>query len=82
VKIPYLELPHFTEILAAGTAAMVVPIKSITRKSTGDVFTYSADGPGEACQRLAKALSAVQKGLATDDRNWLWPVAQVADAEE
>ncbi|OGE55490.1 hypothetical protein PENARI_c004G04820 [Penicillium arizonense] len=80
--IPYLELPHFTEILAAGTAAMVVPIKSITRRSTGDVFTFSADGPGEACQRLSKALLAVQKGLATNDGNWLWPVAPVADAEE
>ncbi|KAJ5295918.1 hypothetical protein N7508_010739 [Penicillium antarcticum] len=69
--IPYLELPHFKEILAAGTAAIVVPIKSITRRSTGDVFTFSVDGPGEACQRLSKALLAVQKGLASNDGDWL-----------
>ncbi|KAK9855735.1 hypothetical protein MYU51_002447 [Penicillium brevicompactum] len=80
--IPYLELPHFVEILAAGTAAMVVPIRSITRRSTGDVFTFSEDGPGEACQRLSKALLAEQKGLGANNEDWLWPVAPVADAEE
>lgn len=61
---------------------MVVPIKSITRRSTGDVFTFSEDGPGEACQRLSKALLAAQKGLSTNDDDWLWPVAPVAQSEE
>lgn len=29
--IPYRELPDFTEVMAAGTAALLVPIRSITR---------------------------------------------------
>lgn len=62
---------------------MVVPIRSITRRSTGDVFTFATDGPGEACRRLSQALLAVQKGLAgNDSRDWLWPVTAVADSEE
>lgn len=54
---------------------MVVPIRSITRRSTEDVFTFAVDGPGEACQRLSKALLAAQKGIATNDGDWLWPVS-------
>ncbi|KAJ5498186.1 Branched-chain amino acid aminotransferase [Penicillium expansum] len=42
--IPYLELPHFTEILAAGTAAMVVPIRSITRRFTEDALMAAQKG--------------------------------------
>jgi branched-chain amino acid aminotransferase len=31
-QIKYSELPNFTEVMAAGTAAALVPIRSITRK--------------------------------------------------
>jgi branched-chain amino acid aminotransferase len=32
-QIKYAELPNFQEVMAAGTAAALVPIRSITRKS-------------------------------------------------
>lgn len=31
-QIKYAELPNFTEVMAAGTAASLVPIRSITRR--------------------------------------------------
>src|SRR5207247_641149 len=48
-RIPYAELADFDEVLAVGTAANVLPIKSISRKSTGDKFVYSADGKPGPC---------------------------------
>lgn len=50
-SIKYEELPSFTEVMAAGTAAALVPVRSITMRSRNDKFTYqggSAD-PGPAC---------------------------------
>ncbi|EEP79620.1 conserved hypothetical protein [Uncinocarpus reesii 1704] len=77
--VPYSELPYFTEILATGTAAMVVPIHSITRKSTGEKFEFSTGGPGECCKKLSGALMAAQKGINSNDFQWLWQVSQVED---
>ncbi|KAF9890444.1 hypothetical protein FE257_005849 [Aspergillus nanangensis] len=79
--VSYSELPYFTEILAAGTAAMLVPIRSITRRSTGDNFQYSTDGPGEGCKALSRALMEVQKGIVKSNAEWLWQVSPVAPAE-
>ncbi|THC98407.1 hypothetical protein EYZ11_002126 [Aspergillus tanneri] len=77
--ISYSELPYFTEVLATGTAAMLVPIRSITRKSTGDTFEFSTDGPGQGCKNLSQALLDVQKGIAKVDAEWLWHVSPDAD---
>lgn len=33
MQIKYSELPNFTEVMAAGTAAALVPIRSITRRT-------------------------------------------------
>ncbi|WEW56703.1 branched-chain amino acid aminotransferase [Emydomyces testavorans] len=79
--IPYSELQYFTEILAAGTAAMVVPIHSITRESTGDRFEISTDGPGECCKKLSQALMAAQKGITRDDLQWLCQVEGKPEGE-
>lgn len=51
--IKYGELPSFAEVMAAGTAAALVPIRSITRRSVGGLpadapnVTLSADGKEE-----------------------------------
>lgn len=34
-QIKYSELPNFSEVMAAGTAASLVPIRSITRRMAG-----------------------------------------------
>lgn len=44
--IKYGELPSFTEVMAAGTAAALVPIRSITRRGTS--------GLGESAERVSR----------------------------
>ncbi|KAI9833471.1 MAG: hypothetical protein M1819_003629 [Sarea resinae] len=77
--IPYTELPTFTEILAAGTAAALVPIKSVTHHSHNDIFYYhgsakasgSKEGePGPACVKLLSTLKGIQQGKIADTFGW------------
>ena len=71
--IEYGELSSFTEVLAAGTAAALVPIKSITMRSKEDIFVYQdgADEPGPACVRLLETLQGIQQGKIKDSFGWL-----------
>jgi branched-chain amino acid aminotransferase len=73
VKIPYEELQSFTEVFAVGTAAAVVPIRSITMESTADIFLYGEgdNEPGPCCVKLTKALQDIQRGNAEDKFGWL-----------
>lgn len=56
---------------------MLVPIRSITRKSTGDVFEFgpSATEPGPSCIELSKKLKGIQRGVVEDTFGWLRPVS-------
>ena len=76
--IPYEELPTFSEIMAAGTAAALVPIKTITMKSKDDKFTYQggSDEPGPACVKLLTTLKGIQQGKITDSFGWLEQVQE------
>jgi len=76
--IPYDELPSFSEIMAAGTAAALVPIKSITMKSKNDKFMYQggSDEPGPACVKLLKTLKGIQQGKIKDSFGWLEHVTE------
>ncbi|KAJ8604629.1 hypothetical protein MRB53_041727 [Persea americana] len=58
--VPYEELPTFDEVCAAGTAAALVPIKSITMKSKGDKFEYNngSSDPGPVVMKLLTTLQA------------------------
>lgn len=72
-KIPYSELPSFTEVIAAGTAAALVPIKSITMRSKNDKFVYGngrTDEPGAAFTKLLTTLKGIQQGKIRDDFGW------------
>ncbi len=71
--ITYDELPSFSEIMAAGTAAALVPIKSITMKSKNDKFLYQdgSDEPGPACVKLLTTLKGIQQGKIKDTFGWL-----------
>ena len=79
--ITYEELPSFTEIMAAGTAAALVPIKSITMKSRNDKFLYQGGGdePGPACVKLLTTLKALQQGKIKDSFGWLEYVEEAKD---
>ncbi|KAL8684247.1 MAG: hypothetical protein Q9224_006491, partial [Gallowayella concinna] len=82
--IEYGELPSFTEVMAAGTAAALVPIKSITMKSKGDKFLYQGGGdePGPACVRLLTTLKGIQQGKIKDSFGWLDFVDKVESPKE
>ncbi|KAL9102094.1 MAG: hypothetical protein Q9163_002717 [Psora crenata] len=78
--VAYEELSSFTEIMAAGTAAVLVPIKSITMNSRNDKFLYQGgeNEPGPACVKLLNTLKAIQQGKVEDPFGWL---EYVLDAE-
>lgn len=66
--------------MAAGTAAALVPIQSITMKSKNDTFTYldSDEEPGPICLKLLSTLKGIQQGKIEDSFRWL---DQVEDAK-
>jgi branched-chain amino acid aminotransferase len=73
--IKYSELSEFSEVFAAGTAAALVPIRSITRRVGGkeEVATYIQDGneePGPLFEKLLKHLKDIQLGRAEDAFGW------------
>lgn len=77
--IEYEELASFTEVMAAGTAAALVPIKSITMRSRDDKILYQDGGeePGPACVRLLTTLKGIQQGKIKDTFGWLDYVEEV-----
>lgn len=58
---------------AAGTAAALVPIKSITMRSRNDEFKYQdgGDEPGPAVVKLLAQLKGIQQGKVKDQFGWL-----------
>lgn len=58
--------------MAVGTAAALLPIKSITRKSTSDKFIYQngADQPGPCTLKLSETIKGIQKGKIEDTFGW------------
>lgn len=72
-RVAYDELKDFTEVMAAGTAASLVPIKSITMRSKGDKFEYAGkedNEPGPVCVKLLKTLKDIQQGKIEDQFGW------------
>ncbi len=79
--IKYGELPEFEEVMAAGTAAALVPIKSITMRSKKDKFVYQngSDEPGPGVTKLLSTLKGIQQGKIKDSFGWLDHVSEAKD---
>ncbi len=79
--ITYDELPSFTEVIAAGTAAALVPVKSISMKSKNEKFLYGngTEEPGPAFLRLLRTLQDIQQGKIKDPFGWLEQVGEPED---
>jgi branched-chain amino acid aminotransferase len=78
-RIPYEELAEFDEVFAAGTAAALVPIKSITMKSRNDKFTFNVgaeESGGEVCTQVLKVLKGTQNGVVEDQFGWNFVVTE------
>ena len=82
--VSYEELSSFTEVMAAGTAAALVPIKSITMRSRADKFVYGdgGDEPGPICLQLLGTLKGIQQGKIQDTFGWLDYVKEVTGTTE
>lgn len=82
-SIKYDELSSFAEVAAAGTAAALLPIKSITMRSKGDEFKYQggADEPGPAVEKLLAQLKGIQQGKVKDQFGWLEAVREYKQGE-
>lgn len=67
-QIQYSELPTFTEVMAAGTAAALVPIRSITRRvpPTSPTSIVSAIGKHE---KLSSDQDSEKVTYAPDERH-------------
>jgi branched-chain amino acid aminotransferase len=74
--IPVTELGEFAEIAAAGTAAALVPVKSIELKSKGKKWEYRGmDGQvGPLVTKLLKNLRGIQSGDLPDPFGWQYHV--------
>lgn len=64
--------------MAAGTAAALVPIKSITMRSRSDKFEYlnGSDEPGPVCLKFLEQLQGIQRGKIQDQFGWTDAVKQ------
>ncbi|KAI9728928.1 MAG: hypothetical protein M1828_000013 [Chrysothrix sp. TS-e1954] len=79
-EIPYEEVKTFDEVMAAGTAAALVPIKSITFKSRSEKIEFlKSEDPGPACLQLLGQLKAVQQGKIKDSFGWCEEVKPAKD---
>ncbi|KAF2863564.1 branched-chain amino acid aminotransferase II [Piedraia hortae CBS 480.64] len=73
----YQELKTFDEVMAAGTAATLVPVKSITMKSRNEAVRYGHGGQaGPITIKLLTKLKAVQSGDEKDEWGWLHQVSE------
>ncbi|RMZ82825.1 hypothetical protein DV737_g1868, partial [Chaetothyriales sp. CBS 132003] len=71
--VKYDELASFSEVMAAGTAASLVPIKSITLKSKNEKFEYPVgedNGPGPVTEKVLATLKGIQQGKVDDKFGW------------
>ena len=66
--------------MAAGTAAALVPIRSITRRSDDVTSSYipaDSEEPGPVCLKLLTTLKGIQLGKIKDTFGWNSKVEEV-----
>jgi hypothetical protein len=84
-QLAFDSLPSLSEVVAVGTAAAAVPIRSITRLSTSDKFTFwgtsGAEGVESRLIGLAKMMSEIQRGQREDTEDWCWEVTSHGDVD-
>lgn len=83
-SVKYEEIREFDEVIAAGTAAGLVPVRSITMKSRGEKWGFECGdgggGKGEGgpvCRRLMGLLQGIQTGEVEDVFGWNWEIREV-----
>ncbi|KAL6859822.1 putative secondary metabolism biosynthetic enzyme [Amphichorda felina] len=79
-EVPLDTLPSIQEVVAVGTVAVVVPIRSISRLSTSEKFTFPGTSDPEKIESqllgLARTLSEIVRGDREDIEGWCWKVTE------
>ncbi|KAH8724219.1 aminotransferase [Phaeosphaeriaceae sp. PMI808] len=66
--VPFSSVAALTEVVAVGTAAAAVPVKSITRQSTHETIEFK--GGKRKLLDLAAKIADIQRGRAVDAQGW------------
>lgn len=58
--------------MAAGTATLLLPVRSIERRSTGEKFVFrdGRQGPESCYSRLYERVRSIQQGKVEDPFGW------------
>ena len=73
--VPFSTLSSLDEVVAVGTAAAAVPIRSITRLSTDETYSFPhSDNENGHIAGLARIMTQIQRGRAQDIEGWGWEV--------
>jgi branched-chain amino acid aminotransferase len=83
-QLPFEEIQTLDEVMAEGTAALLLPIRSIFRPSTQETVVYQggSDVPGPACRILRKAIDNIMHGRIKDRRQWVVLVIPASETDE
>lgn len=70
--VPFASLPGLDEVVAVGTAAAAVSVRSISRLSTDEKFEFA--GLGQHLNGLARQMADIQRGRSEDAAGWCYEV--------
>ncbi|KAI1858172.1 hypothetical protein JX265_010840 [Neoarthrinium moseri] len=73
-QLPFSSLGNLDEVIACGTAAAAVPIRSLTRMSTNEKFEFGSDHKRWNLIQLAVTVDSIQRGKSIDEERWCWTV--------
>ena len=73
--VPLASIGGLDEVVAVGTAAAAVPVRSITRLSTEEKYEFpKSDSESAHIMALARLMMQIQRGKAPDVDGWRWEV--------
>ncbi|KAK8091780.1 aminotransferase [Apiospora hydei] len=73
--VAFSSIGELDEVVAVGTAAAAVPVKSLVRLSTNEKFGFPGSGKKEGkLLALSSLVARIQRGQAEDVEGWNWEV--------
>ncbi|KAK4153965.1 aminotransferase [Chaetomidium leptoderma] len=74
-EVPFSTIATLDEVVAVGTAAAALPIRSITRLSTEEKYSFAnSDNESGNIVGLARLMTQIQRGKGQDVDGWCWEV--------
>ncbi|KAH8203790.1 hypothetical protein TruAng_002083 [Truncatella angustata] len=79
-EVPFSSISDLDEVVAVGTAAAAVPVRSITRLSTDEKYAFASSDNGDGkLVELSQLMASIQRGKAEDTEGWCWEVTDFPD---